>query len=244
MTRSGWNTLRAALRARHLYLLLGFLVLWVVAPFLPEQIVGVVIHDILAAVILVFAVVAVSHRKPFLIVASLLAVIAMLAKGAYQINKPGWLSVLGDGSNGLFCVFATVFILYDVLLGERVDFNKICGAICVYFLIGAIWSSAFLVLEAVAPGSFTVAGGNASPGTIGTIHESSLRYHSFITLTTVGYGDIVPVSRAARSLCSLEALVGQLYLAVLVARLVRLPIAGSQLRAGVAPPPGRGKAVD
>ena len=84
-----------------------------------------------------------------------------------------------------------------------------------YLLLGLIWSVMYATLGAHLPGAFT-----GSPGAAAGL--SGWVYFSFVTLTTVGYGDITPVATEARSLAIMEALVGQLYPAVIIARLVSL----------------------
>jgi voltage-gated potassium channel Kch len=93
--------------------------------------------------------------------------------------------------------------------------RRVQAAIAIYLLIGLLWASAYRLTSKENPKAF---GGSAEIST----GSSSIDwyYFSFVTLTTVGYGDLVPVSRVARSLATGEALTGQLYLAVLIARLV------------------------
>lgn len=114
-------------------------------------------------------------------------------------------------------------MLQHILYSEA-DHNTICGAICVYLLIGVVFSLLYLTCLEVNPQAISfehiIKNGQHE-------HErlSQLIYFSMCTLTTVGYGDIVPVARFARTLAWLEAVTGQLYLAILVARLVGLQIA-------------------
>jgi voltage-gated potassium channel len=99
----------------------------------------------------------------------------------------------------------------------------ICAALCVYLLIGIFWGCLFAVLESVAPGSFS--------GVLledpASVHETSrhLEYFSFVMLSTVGYGDITLTSRAAAALCQAEAIFGQFFVLVLIARLLGLQVA-------------------
>ena len=86
---------------------------------------------------------------------------------------------------------------------------------CVYLLLGVVWQDFYVLLDIVVPGSF-----NSS-----LLTEKDFLYFSFITLSTLGYGDITPVIGPARALAYTEALIGQLYLTILVARLVGLYIA-------------------
>jgi hypothetical protein len=84
-----------------------------------------------------------------------------------------------------------------------------------YLLLGLVWGVIYATIEMHAPGSFA--------GTLRLDERlSDWVYYSFVTLTTVGYGDITPLSMAARAVAMLEALVGQLYPAIIIARLVSL----------------------
>lgn len=113
----------------------------------------------------------------------------------------------------LFLAYILVLILSHIVREKEVTEDLITGAICAYLLIGMVWSFVFYFLELTKPGSFSFA--ITSQQDVG-----SFLYYSFITLTTVGYGDIVPLTGPARSLATLEAIMGQLYLAVTIARLV------------------------
>lgn len=131
-------------------------------------------------------------------------------------------------NNLLAVVFVTLVIILvlDFLFRtRRVDANMICASLCVYFLMGIVWASLYSLCEVFQPESFVYAyKDNLDMAFLG---EKSLIpiYYSFVTLTTLGYGDMVPVSPPARILAILEAVVGQIYLTVLVARLVGLHIA-------------------
>ena len=105
------------------------------------------------------------------------------------------------------------FLLAAVLAEGRVDAERICAALCVYLLAGIAFGGIFSALEIAAPGSL------AGPAPVA--HGDAL-YFSFVTLATLGYGDVTPVTPPARALAVLEAVFGQLYLAVLIARLVSL----------------------
>jgi voltage-gated potassium channel len=115
-----------------------------------------------------------------------------------------------------------VSILAYVLRSGRVTSDKIFAAICVYLLVGFAWTYAYAFLDDMQPGSFVAS--TETGRTDYVAHVMQLRYFSFMTLTTVGYGDVLPHSSAARTMAMLEAVMGQVYLAVLVARLVGLHI--------------------
>ena len=132
------------------------------------------------------------------------------------------------GFTGLFFGFLIWQILHDLLKGSRSTGERIFGAICAYFFIGVFFALVFAHVELVDPGAISVSESLATADRDSPL--SFFTYFSFVTLTTLGYGDITPVSDAARTLAWFEALVGQLYLAVMIAGLVAVHIAGDRLR--------------
>ena len=119
--------------------------------------------------------------------------------------------------------FTAVAILVHILREERVSLDTILGGVCVYLLIGETFAYLFSMLELIGPGSFLEAGQLLRvPPNVNHLlgRRPELTYFSFITLTTVGYGDIVPTAPLARVLAVLEALVGQIFLATFLAFLV------------------------
>lgn len=123
----------------------------------------------------------------------------------------------------LFVAYVAAIILRDVLKREQVTFDTIAGAACVYMLIGLAWTPVYLLIESIHPGSFDIPAGWRI-GAHGDI-SPALLYFSYVTLTTVGFGDIKPTGPIAGGLVVVEAVVGPLYLAITVARLVGLHIA-------------------
>ncbi len=114
--------------------------------------------------------------------------------------------------------FYVLFLIFkEVFLRPKVTADTIAGAISIYLLLGLVWSTIYILLESVLPGSFRLPseGGPASP-----LLWPDLLFFSFTTLTTTGYGDITPANDHARSLASIEYIVGVLYIAIMVARLV------------------------
>jgi Ion channel len=152
-----------------------------------------------------------------------------LAGGAIAISildvsvRMRQLPVLASVIVAVFAGFVVWRVYTEVMRPHRRVGDRIVGAICVYVLIGLAWAKVYETLDDVAPGSFRF------PADTGWATPSPLRYSyfSFVTLATLGYGDVTPVTVLAGTLAWLEAITGQLYLAVTVARLVALSMADS-----------------
>ena len=115
----------------------------------------------------------------------------------------------------VFLLLATINAFRQIAVGNDISLNRIVGAVCVYLLLGVMWSIAYNVLEYLQPDSFKGLTELVSPA-----WNPDWIYFSFVTITTLGYGDITPLTQTARSLAVAEAIVGQFYIAVLVAGLV------------------------
>jgi hypothetical protein len=132
----------------------------------------------------------------------------------------------------VFLGYATVLMLRFIFTRQRVTLNTIFASLCIYLFFGIAWALAFSVTDAFDPDAFksTIDSSQAfAQFGIRSGQTMPVLYFSFCTLTTLGYGDFVPVSGMARALVTLEAVTGQLYLVVLVSRLVGLHIADSMV---------------
>ncbi len=126
-------------------------------------------------------------------------------------------------TNGLGLFY--LFLLSSLILGKifregPTTTHRIMGAVAVYLMIGMVWSVAYYLVALWIPGAFSFQGSSASGN--GESLQSQLFYFSFVTLTSIGYGDIAAVHPIARMLVILEGVVGQLFPAILIARLVSL----------------------
>jgi hypothetical protein len=119
-----------------------------------------------------------------------------------------------------FLLYVVGLVVRRVLTDRAVTLDTVAGAACAYMLLGLVWGELFLLLEIWRPGSFHLPPTWTQDSMRGL--RSTLMYFSFATLTTVGYGEIHPNEPAAGSLCAAEGLIGQLYLAIMIARLVGL----------------------
>lgn len=125
--------------------------------------------------------------------------------------------------NIVFFGYAIVLMYKSVFRASSINTNVILGAICVYLLMGAEWGMIDSLIDLLIPNSYNVATSAMMQERTDTLLFHFI-YYSFVTLSTLGYGDIVPVSTPARFISALEAITGQIYLSVLVARLVGMHI--------------------
>lgn len=203
-------------------LLVVLLVLFVLAPLLPADRAGYGVEFFFDLVLITGAYSAAwqsRHRYPFLMLT--LATLAMrwtdmtLDHSAFSLGSILLVT--------LWLVYAIVLVVVELFRKDQVDTNTILGAIVAYVLAAVAFSSVFELIEFAQPGSFSglPADGVSVVGVRREV-ENALLYFSFVCITTMGYGDILPVSALARSTASLEGVFGTLYLAVMIARLVSL----------------------
>ena len=119
----------------------------------------------------------------------------------------------------LFYLWATWLAAKQVLFSGPIDGNKIVGAICIYLLMGLIWALLYLFIAQTIPDAF-----NGLEQRVWYDNFADVAYFSFVTLTTLGYGDISPIVPIARFLVYMEAIVGVFYMAILVASLIGIRV--------------------
>ena len=200
-------------------LLISLALLLICVPFVDEIKGGDLIVTCLLSLIVLSAVLAIADRKSVLVIALVLAIPAVAGRWINYFRPnlvhPAVFLVCG------LLVMALVIarLLRFVLRAPSVNTEVLCASIAVYLMLGLMWTMAYWLVDQLTPGgafSFNTNAGTQS------INGFTGFYFSFITLSTVGYGDITPVSRIARWLAAMEAMTGLLYVAVLIARLVSL----------------------
>ena len=139
------------------------------------------------------------------------------------------LSITGASFETCLLMYMTYLVSRGVFTSSSVDADIIFGSISIYLLLGAIFAEVYSIFLMIDPGAFNglISMVDVDPS-LGP--NRSMLYYSFTTLTTLGYGDISPVAPVCRTISNLEAIVGQLYLTVLVARLVGQHIALKTLK--------------
>ena len=211
----------ACFQGRFLFLIISLLGYLIVTPLL-EGFIGIkLLLGIFTTAIFITAIYAVSRKKLFFVIGSLLALPMLVSMwSTYLVDIPTLLLV-GNCFGILFFAFAVVNILSFVFKQHEITLDVIHGAIVAYLLIAMMWASIFSLVESLQPGSFAMVKSQIKEGNL------PFYYFSFVTITTLGYGDITPATDIARSFAFLEAVVGQIYLVVLVARLVGINISQS-----------------
>ena len=200
-------------------LLVALVILLICAPFLEELEGGHLILAVLFSLVLLAAVFAVADRKRTLTIAVVLAVPAITARWISQFRPD-----LVHPAVFLICAllllgFVIAHLLLFILRAPVVTVEVLCASVAAYLMLGLMWTVAYWLVDQVTPGgAFSF---NTDRG-VHSMNGFTGFYFSFITLSTVGYGDITPVSQAARWLAAMEAMTGLLYVAVLIARLVSL----------------------
>ncbi len=187
---------------------------------------ALIILEVLFSLILVSGVMAVAKSRFITLLAAAFALVTLVVRLA-NIFVPGTgLATLAFLLSLLFLGMLAVVVLFHVFREGPITVHRIMGAVVVYLLLGLMWTLAYQLIELQQPGSFNF----ADVPNIGETRSARLVYFSFVTLTTLGYGDITAVSPVARALAMLEALVGQLFPVILIARLVSMELYYRRLR--------------
>ena len=211
-------------RHKHSLLLALLVLLLLASPIMEEQGAGGVLLAGLFSALLTLGTLVVRRLRRDLIV-----ILALSVSWLYLTwLHPVWTGSLADEIAGVLLAACTLYmaaiLLLNVVAAADVTHDVLSGAIAVYLLMGIAWAVIYVLIEGIEPGSFAL--GDTASGTV----WDQLLYFSFATLTTLGYGDVLPVTPVARIWAVLESVAGTLFLAVLISRLVGLYKAGGEGR--------------
>lgn len=191
--------------------------LFVTMPFVENLRSGALIESILLTLVLGSAVMAIGERKHARYIAIPLAVVALAGRWTHDLFPsllPPEVFLIG----GIFFVsFVITSLLRFVLTSPKVDTEVLCASIAAYLLLALVWTLGYWLIAESIPNAFAF---SAAPGAETSVKGFNGLYFSLITMCTVGYGDITPVAKIARMLAAMQAMVGLLYVAILIARLV------------------------
>lgn len=211
-------------------LLSSLLILLVFFPaFGPERVGGTLLNILFSAVLIAGVYAAAVSRRQILIAMGL-AICALVFNWISKFYFSPFTLLSSLFLQAFFVGFVLVSIFRHILRTKSVTSDTLLGAICVYLLMCLLWTFVYALIEVMSPGSFSIEGmGSETAMSFEDLYDKymALFYYSFVTLTTLGFGDITPQTRIARSFTTLEAVAGQLYLTILVARLVGLHITQS-----------------
>ncbi len=199
---------------RCFYLFVTLLALVALAPFVETQRWGLHVRYIVNALIMLAAVAAVGRSIVSFVVVLALAAPAMAFRWlALRTGDTTYIDLALRLDAGVYV--ATIGLLLRFVFDREVlTSDRLWGAAAAYLMIGVLWSILYQIIDRAGEPAFAVRGAS------GDMQLNDLLYFSFGTLTTSGFGDIVPVTRAARTAAMIEGIVGQLFMAILIARLV------------------------
>jgi hypothetical protein len=199
------------------YFLAALAMMFVALPMLEHLKHGERITAGLLTIVLLFAVMAVGNSRRTFVWAIVLVLPALAARWVNHFRPDVIVKEVSLIFDLIFIVFVIVHLFDFILRTPRVDSEVLCAAVATYLMIGLLWSFVYTMIAELSPESFVF-----TVGTTHTMEGFNALYFSFVTLCTVGYGDIVPVSGAARAMAMMEATVGVFYIATVISRLVAL----------------------
>ncbi len=200
--------------SRFLFLFLTIVLWFVLRGFLGRYVGAILLSAIFSSFILLFCVYSVSQTRKNFHIALGLAIPTFFVSWMGLFLKSFSLPIFGAFLQIIFLGFILLILISHLFRLEEVTTDTILGAACSYFLIGLGWSLIYFILASLSPGSFSFSRPHEE------MNLNLFLYYSFMTMTTVGFGDITPLSDPARSLSILEAVLGQFYMAITIAFLV------------------------
>ncbi len=217
---------------RFTVLLASILLLLVTQPMFSGHAFAQNIATATISFVLLAALYAFRSTRGFFIIDLVLLVPSVGGRLALLFTTSPIVEMLSAISSCLFLAVTVTALVSRLFIVKSVTLDTISAGICAYLLMGVTFAYAFAVVELLNPSAFSATllqrpVGNGAP-LIASLH--SFIYYSFVCLTTTGFGDISPISEGARSLSVMESVSGQLYVAILIARLVSLEVAQSMMR--------------
>jgi len=217
-------------RDKYRILLLCIVLLVFAEPLVPNVEISNYMFLVLMSLILITGVYAVRGKRKHLISAFILLIPTLLVFW-FQIPSHNEFYILfARTSPVLLFGYISLLIFLDVMTSRQVNADIIAGGVSVYLLIGLIFSLIYHAYYILDPTSFSIAAPLDPPHGEGSPYLYLFTYFSYVTMTTLGYGDISPVTLEARTMVQVETLMGQLYVAIFIARLVSIQTANSIMK--------------
>ena len=217
-------------RYKYEMLLAAQILLSIITPLFSSTIHARSVIDLAITIVFFTALYVISSTRKHFIIGVLLMIPTLILIWGIKIYYSDSLKLISLIGSVLFFSYIAWLILVDILRAEMVTLDSIAAGISVYFLFGNMFGLTYAIIGHVDPDAFHIPAATASYLGNNLADISSAMYFSFVTLTTLGYGDITPVNDFARSLAFLEAAMGQIYLTVLIASLVGVHISSTGKR--------------
>jgi hypothetical protein len=199
--------------------LIALVLMFVAAPFLEMFKDGDLVATILFTLVLLSAVLAIGGRRRTLVLAIVLVIPAIACKWINHSRPDLIFSEISICAGLLFVLFIVFHLMRFMLRAPHVDSEILCAGIATYLMLGLLWALIYMLVDRLIPNSFIFNGGGDSGR---PMRGFSSIYFSLVTLSTVGFGDMVPASGVARMFAMAEATVGLFYVTILISRLVAL----------------------
>lgn len=200
-------------------LLIALILLMLLQPTINSQF-GRYLLEAMFVIVLIAGLRAIEPQKALFVIEVLLLLVSLALNVMGVATGNEVLYFLGIAGRAIFMILVALTILVDLFHGRKVSGDTLAGAVCVYLMIALIWGYFFLLIEVMVPGSFSFTQGGTRMQLWLSREFFPFFYFSLVTITTVGYGDLAPLVTEAQTLATFEALIGQVYLTILVARLV------------------------
>ncbi len=211
---------------RFVLLLTTLVMLMLIGPFLDIESLGVspfvreMVWKVIFSIVLLSGAFSVIHNQKIAYFALGFCIISILSQ-AFSLTSTHPIAVAAEHITGMmFMLFNIMVILYLMFTSSKVTLNIIAASLCVYLLLAFFWAQMYSFVEFIQPGSFSYDMANGQSFMMS--NSVTPIYFSLVTMSTLGYGDILPLTESTRMMASTEAIIGQLYIAVLVARLIGL----------------------
>jgi len=210
----------------YIYLLISLMLMLVLFPFLNQSLFSQILFNLFFSLTLIASLYTISTTLKRFLLGILFLVPSLITRWVPYFSSFQVDIIINHVVTFLFLCYIIYVICYSIFSEKNIRLNTVYGATCVYILLGVLWATVFGFIDYLDPHAFSdldLAYGSGYLDPL-TYRFENILYFSFVTLTTLGYGDIVPLSPGVKFLSIIEAITGQLYIATSIARTLGLYI--------------------
>lgn len=215
-------------RYGYIILLICFLLMLALFPFFNQTLISQMLFNIFFSLILVAALYTASETKVRFVIGLSFLIPSLVTRWVTYFSDHSFGIILNMVATLIFLCFIIFFLSRSVFSARKISINMIYGTTCIYIVLGVAWGELFALIDFFNPEAFSgIPAHSLIQGSLThlTFRFENLLYYSFVTLTTLGYGDITPLFPGVKFLSILEAITGQIYIATSIARAVGLYLA-------------------